>query len=151
MKDLFGYEPLRSLSIRQPYASAILAGKAETRTWNTEYRGMVLICTSKNPYPRTTAISISGDKHFVRMCQVIKASGSAMETLDLDGYAIAVGELYSSMPMRPEDEDKAFVNYQKGLYCHFYRDVRRIKPLPWKGSLGLVEVPDDIRRSIVIL
>ena len=43
-------EPIKALSWKQPYASLMLKGKIETRSWPTNYRGLVLICASKAPY-----------------------------------------------------------------------------------------------------
>lgn len=153
MKDLFGYEPLKSLSWRQPYASAMLAGKCETRTWDTDYRGKVLICTSQISYSEANCRSISGEEQFERMCKAINSREPALNTIDLDGYAIAVGELYHTARMRLIHEDLTFVKYRPEcvLYCHFYRDVQLIVPFTWKGSLGLRDVSDSIRKKIVLL
>ncbi|MFN5288139.1 MAG: ASCH domain-containing protein [Planctomyces sp.] len=41
---------MKALSIRQPFASLIAAGKktVELRTWYTHYRGPLLICAAKS-------------------------------------------------------------------------------------------------------
>lgn len=41
---------MKTISVRQPYATLIVAGvkDVENRSWNTEYRGRVLIHASKN-------------------------------------------------------------------------------------------------------
>lgn len=41
---------IRALSTKQPYASLMLHGKVETRTWDSKYLGWVLICASKQAY-----------------------------------------------------------------------------------------------------
>ena len=40
---------MKALSVKEPWASLIRSGKKtiETRTWNTNYRGKLLICTSQ--------------------------------------------------------------------------------------------------------
>lgn len=129
----FGNEEIRALSWKQPFATAMLHGKIETRTWNTDYRGLVLICTSKASYDEATAIRICGELQFIRMCRVISKD---MDTLDLEGYAIAVGRLVDCQKMKPDDEDKTFVKYRNDLYCHVYEDIKPIEPFAWKGSQG---------------
>jgi hypothetical protein len=143
--------PMRALSWKQPYGSAMLYGKIETRTWPSHYRGLVLICTSKQPYNEYYVRKISGDVQFVRLCKLLEQDNG--RTVDLDGFAIAVGRIDDSYPMPVEDEDRAYVmcRFGGGLYCHIYEDVTPIKPFPWKGSQGWRTVPSDIRNKIELL
>lgn len=91
-------EKLLALTWRQPYASLMLHGKIETRTWPTKYRGLVLICAGKTPYSTVQVLNISG---YMRR-----------EIYDTVNYftplaqAIAIGKLIDCRPMRPEDETK---------------------------------------------
>jgi hypothetical protein len=110
----------------------MLAGKQETRVWNTKYRGLVLICSSQAAYDEASVRNISGDELFFKLCQAIQKQDS----LDRNGFAIAVGELFGSRPMRKGDEDSTFVLYRPELFVHQYTNVRPIKPFPWKGSQG---------------
>lgn len=144
---------LRSLSWKEPFASLMLHGKVETRTWSTKYRGLVLICASKVSYTFTQAIEICGDEQMSRMLMVLEEEKDFDPTF-IFGHAIAVGELVDCRPMEKTDEDKCFVQYSapwlvarkgKGLYpdaipkqlwCHVYENVRAIKPIPWKGTQG---------------
>src|SRR5690606_2314359 len=121
MIDLFNKEKIMALSWKQPFATAMLYGKIETRTWNTNYRGLVLICTSQKPYDVTTVGSICGDKLLANMCKAMRNDSG---TLDLNGYAIAIGRLVDCRPMSIEDEEKAFVKYRPNLFSHIYEDVR---------------------------
>jgi len=130
--DLFGNKPFRALSWKQPFATAMLAGKQETRVWDTKYRGLVLICSSKAAYDEATVRNISGDELFVKLFQAIQKQDS----LDRNGFAIGVGELVGSRPMRKGDGDSTFVLYRPELFVHQYTNVRPIKPFPWKGSQG---------------
>jgi Fe-S cluster biosynthesis and repair protein YggX len=119
----------------------MLYGKIETRVWSTPYRGKVLICTSKLAYDQETVKRICGEDLFFKMCVAMnKDSGS----LDLNGYAIAIGRLVDCRPMEKEDEEKAFVNYRPDLYSHIYEDVKAIKPFPWKGTQGWKTVDQSI-------
>lgn len=140
------YERILALSWKQPFGSLMLHGKIETRVWDTKYRGPVLICTSKSAYSEEAVLSISGAYQFQRLCQRLLKD----KTLDLNGYAIAIGKLVDSRPMKSNDEDKCFVKYRepwvdgnrkvRQLFCHVYEDLQAIEPFPWRGSQGWREL-----------
>ena len=120
-------EPIKALSWKQHYASLMLKGKIETRSWPTNYRGLVLICASKAPYSIKEIKSMSGDETLIRINDMLTGFCP-------NGVAIAVGRLVDCRKMRIEDEEKAFVKFNEELYCHIYEDVRPIKtPFPYKG------------------
>lgn len=130
-KDLFGdpiKEPVRALSWKQPFASLMLADKIETRTWYTKYRGLVLICASQSPYSESEVRKISGNQ-YSNMLDILRRT-------EPRGVAIAVGRLIDCRRMRPEDEEKCFVQYDENLWCHVYADVRQIEAFPFKGAQG---------------
>lgn len=149
MTDLFGDKELRALSWKEPFASLMLHGKIETRTWATKYRGLVLICASKDPYTPKILLGISG-KQVHRITDLLTFPDVA-PTL---GHAIAVGELVDCRPMVKADEDVCFVQYRepwqerrvrkdgsvhivkKRLWCHIYENVREIEPIEWSGVQG---------------
>jgi len=163
MSDLFGGNEMLALSWKQPFASAMLVGKVETRTWFTNYRGLVLICASQQPYNDETVRRICGLKGETKSFDLLydmsvaiknhihKGAPVAFDSVNTNGMAIAVGRLINCCPMTKEDEDKAFVKYQPGLWCHFYDDVKPIKPFPWKGAQGWKKVPQEIIDSIEYL
>lgn len=142
-------EPIRALWWRQPYATLMLHGKIETRTWGTEYRGLVLICASKLPYTVDDVAAIS-DKHCLSIHEILKQESKP----DFDygrpfsnipqGVAIAVGRLVESRLMVRADEKKAFVVYYPELYCHLYADVTPIKPFEIKGCQGWKKLEGDV-------
>lgn len=141
-------ERVMALSWKQPFATAMLFDKIETRTWPVKYRGWVLICTSKAAYDQETVKRITGEELFIKMCVAMnKDSG----TLDLDGYAIAIGRLVDCRKMRLCDEEKSFVKFRNDLYCHVYASVYQIKPFSWKGSQGFRELNQDQIKQIQII
>jgi hypothetical protein len=146
--DLFGYTKMLALSWRQPFGSAMLLEKIETRTWDTNHRGQVLICTSRLPYSDSELKAICGDVQYDRLLATIKGTP---ETIGLNGFAIAVGELVSSRVMKPSDEDRTFVQYRPNLFCHIYKNVRPIQPIPWTGSVGWLKLNQDFIKSIQYL
>lgn len=104
---------MKALSLKQPWANLIASGKKtiETRKWKTNYRGDLIICSSKNPniYPA--------------------------------GYAICVVELYDCQPMAKKDEKDACVEVYPKAWSWFLRNIRLIDPIfPVKGALSFFEI-----------
>lgn len=144
--DLFGEEPMRALSWKDPFGTLMLYGKIETRTWNTHYRGLVLICVAKQSYTHQQIINISGPTQPLRMWDYYgQMKGEAARH---PGHAIAVGRLVDSRPMRLCDEDKCFVQHRSELWCHVYEEVRRIEPIAWRGKQGWANVSTEVRNQI---
>jgi len=103
---------MKAVSIKQPWASRIASGEKtiETRTWKTDYRGEILIVSSKSPEIRPA------------------------------GYALAIARLVDARPMRKEDEKQACCPYQRELFSLVLEDIREIRMFPVKGQLGIFEV-----------
>jgi len=111
---------VKALSIRQPWASLIASGHKtiETRSWQTPYRGDLLICAAR-----------------------IRAA--ACEPADLPtGVALAVVRLIDVRPMKPGDAAAANVRFDPKLWSWLLTDARPIKPLRVRGQLRLFEVDD---------
>jgi ASCH domain-containing protein len=103
---------MKALSIKQPWANLIASGKKtiETRLWPTDYRGPLLIVSSKTP-----------DIHPA-------------------GYAVAIGELVDCRPMTASDEQAACCARYPGAFSWVIRDIRKIEIFPVRGKLGLYDV-----------
>jgi len=136
-------QPMRALSWKQPFAELMLHGKVETRTWDTKYRGWVLICASKAGYNEQQVARICGHNQFLRAYKITNA-----ERLYF-GTAIAIGRLMNSRRMTPADESSTFVKYQPGLYCHVYTDVQMLpNPIDWRGSQGWRTLTFEMKTAI---
>lgn len=108
---------IKAISIKEPWATRILQGKTiETRTWKTDYRGPLLLCASKKPES------------------------------NISGKAFAIVDLVDCRPMKYEDERAAMCKVYPGAVSWFFKNLRRIKPFPIKGQLGLFTV--DISRVV---
>ena len=103
---------IKALSVRQPWANLIASGKKtiETRTWNTNYRGYVLIVSSKKP------------------------------KIEPAGKALVLAKIVDSRPMTKEDEDEACCKLYPRAWSWVLSDVKKIKPFSVKGKLGLYDV-----------
>jgi hypothetical protein len=144
-------EPLRALSWKQPFASAMLVGKVETRSWNTNYRGLVLICASQKGYQLNQLLDISYMELMDKMFNKISPKFLPPHFESQNGVALAVAKLVDCRPMKIEDEDQTFVKFNSNLYCHFYDDVRLIKPFSWKGCQGWKVLSEEQKSSIVFI
>lgn len=140
-------KPIRALSWKEPFASLMLHGKIETRTWATSYRGWVLICASKAPYNARQIDSLANKRHQIRITGVLLDAGRDINP----GMAIAVGFLGNCRHMLPTDAEKCFVDYHPDLYVHIYMDVQPIVPFPWKGSQGWRTLGPEDKAKIKLL
>ena len=103
---------MKALSVKQPWANLIRDGKKtiETRTWQTNYRGELLIVSAKLP-------------------DIAPA-----------GMAIAVVNLTDCRPMSVLDEPAAMCRKYKGAVAWVLANIREISPFPVRGELGLFDV-----------
>ena len=104
---------MKALSVKQPWASMIASGvkTIETRTWYTEYRGPLLICSSKQPTGQGPT-----------------------------GKALCVVDLVDCRRMRSGDQAAAGCVVYEGAYSWVLANVRLVEPFPVKGMLGLFDV-----------
>lgn len=143
-------DEFRALSWKQPFAELMFHEKIETRTWSTNYRGWVLICSSKEPYNTETIKSICGIDQYSRI--------PAMELMRLRqlGKAIGIGKLVDCRKMGVKDEDRCFVKckdpdkygWSQSLFCHVYEEVQRIQPFDWIGARGWRKLLPEEKQAI---
>ena len=111
---------MRAISIRNPYAHFIMCGEKtiECRTWQTDYRGDVLICSSANPKIKNT----------------------------ISGHALCVARLDRIEPFTKEHLDAACMGDMpdKKSFAWYLEDVRVIKPFAVKGKLNFFDVDDEL-------
>lgn len=106
---------MKALSIHPVYAFNIATGEKtiECRTWKTDYRGEIVICS--------TAKKLYGT---------------------VPGCALAVVTLKDVVPFKREHLQAAMMepkDYRPGLYAWILENNRIIKPIPVKGKLSLWE------------
>ena len=111
---------MKAISIRNPYAHFIMCGEKtiEVRTWQTDYRGEIVICSSANPKIKNT----------------------------ISGYALCVAKLDNIEPLTKEhlhDACMAEMPEKKAFAWHL-SDVRVIKPFKVKGKLNLFDIDDNL-------
>jgi len=103
---------MKALSVKQPWAGLIASGRKtiETRTWQTQHRGDLLICSSAQP-----------------------------EGPD-SGKALCIVRVVDCRPMTKQDERAACCHLYAGAWAWVLEGVRLIDPVPVKGRLGLYEL-----------
>ena len=103
---------MKALSVKQPWANMIASGEKtiETRRWHTNYRGLLLIVSSRMP------------------------------SIEPAGYAIAVARLVDCRPLATEDEEEACCEWYPNAYAWIMTNIRKISPFPVRGQLGIFEV-----------
>jgi len=113
---------MKALSVKQPWANLIAEGKKtiETRSWPTDYRGELLIVSSRIP-PIAPA-----------------------------GCAVAVVDLVDCRLMTADDETAACCKVYRGAWAWMLTNVRRVKPWPIRGQLRIfdVELP-ELQQALV--
>lgn len=103
---------MKALSIAPEYALAIMLKEktVECRTWKTDYRGDILICSSADKIPGT-----------------------------IPGHALCVAEIVDIVPFTEEHLYGALMYDlpEKACYAWILGNIRIIKPFPVKGKLSL--------------
>lgn len=103
---------MKALSIHPLYAGMIFAGKktVECRTWKTEYRGEILICSTN---------------------KLLKGT--------IPGHALCTVQLVDIVPFKREHIKPACMvdMPDDGCYAWLLDNVRIIRPVPVKGKLSL--------------
>lgn len=115
---------MKALSVKPLWGFAIWfeLKTIETRTWQTNYRGDILICTTKELHHGY-----------------------------IPGHALCIAELVNVRPLKKADMEAAYMPdnaYRKGLYAWELENIRTIKPIPVRGKPGLFEVDDKLIKVI---
>ena len=113
---------MTALCVKQPWAELIASGRKtiETRTWDSDYRGPLLIVASKKP-----------DDAALHAFPNVRTWPR--------GEAIATATVANVRPMREEDEEAACCGWHPTLYAWELTNITRISPFPVRGRLGLFD------------
>ena len=118
-------DAMKAISIRNPFAHMILCGEKEFefRTWKTDYRGSLLICSSANPKIKDT------------IC----------------GHALCVAQLKEVFEVTPKNYKEFGLDEKPEgkLYAWWLTDVSLVEPFPVKGKLSFYDVDDNLINVIV--
>lgn len=150
---------MKVFTLTQPHASLVANGDkvVETRSWRTTYRGPVLIHAAstlkgvggKNGY--SEAMLRVPDLPLLKLAEFAPAfagetvpPGLPLGAILAASYIEDCVEIDEALRRSLEPDELAVGNYADGRYAWILR--RRpetdFAPLPWKGALGLWEIPD---------
>lgn len=128
---------MSALSIKQPFASLVVFGikPLEIRSRQTHYRGQIVVCASRQPYPGMM-------HHPERQGVILPAVDYVRDMGELApvGQAVGMVDIVGCRPMRPEDAELALVDYRPGLWAWELANPVEIDPFPVVGQLGLFKV-----------
>lgn len=120
---------MRTLAVRQPWATHIAEGTkiVELRSWQTKYRGPVLIAASGKP------LKVTNDN-------------GVIETLPTQ-VLVCVVDLINVFDVTAENLDDviemAGCSTAPGFhYAWLLNNPRMVRPVPHKGKLNLYETPE---------
>jgi len=114
---------MKALSLTQPYANFIWRGlkTIETRTWKTNFRGTLLICSTK--------------------AKVLNTKGCVIEPR---GMALCVVDVIDCRRMERKDEEQACILWRDDLWMWPLVKIRRIKPFPVKGQQRIFNIDCEV-------
>lgn len=130
---------MKVLTIRQPWASAILGGgkDVENRTWRTSYRGPLAIHAAS----RLDDGVLHRDTR-TEARAYWSSAGFDVDTLTL-GAIVGVVDVIGCVPAQECDSDWANCWEGGPSFCWLLDDPRAlVEPIPAKGRLGLWEWPE---------
>lgn len=135
---------MKALSIRQPYAWAIVAGykPVENRDWPTKFRGRVLIHASKKEE--------TGDVDGVVRSVAVQTGRTDAEVLKEYGDHLLSGGLGAIIGAATvtdcvQDMDSEWFY---GKFGFVMGDARAIDPVPCKGALSFFTVPPEVADAL---
>lgn len=146
---------MKVLSLLEPWASLVAWGykTIETRSWGTSYRGAIAIHASKSNREAGKIV------HLFREAGLVGEPGANDELDQFSqkvgdwplGKIVAVARLYHVEEMTPEliaaqtRWEATFGDWRPGRFAWSLGNIQRLKePIPWKGSLGLRDLPLEI-------
>jgi phage N-6-adenine-methyltransferase len=133
---------LKAISLWQPWASLIPLGLKhyETRSWKTNYRGKLLICS-------TAKSTKTQYQQYLKICNEVELP-EWNETNFPHGCAIAICDLVDCIEMTPEfiaQQSQTEIlcgDWQVGRYAWKLKNIQPItEPFAVKGKQGLFNIP----------
>lgn len=148
---------MKALTLWQPWASLMADGhkRVETRSWDSRYRGPIVIHAAKHVPAGCGASELSfGFREFYcsaydipRIEYELHAAKLPKGSILCIANLIAIEEttkVYSDLSTM----EKIFGNYDEGRFAWFFEDVRKIEPIECAGNRLLWNVPKEIEGKL---
>jgi hypothetical protein len=140
---------MKGLSVAQPWATLLVRGakRLETRQWATVHRGPIVIHASK--YLPLAARALCGREPFRTL---LDQAGCARWTDLPRGHLIGVAVLVGCTRVEELPDigspERDLGDFGPGRWAWILADARPLPaPIPWKGRLGLFDVPDAVLQA----
>lgn len=125
---------VRALTVRQPYAAAILLGQKTIETRKTRIsNGEIVICAGAIEASPLSEVCTELLRRGVKHADL----GAALE---LRRKAIAICRIARVRPHTPADFERSLV-WSEDVWAHELEDLRAIEPFTVRGLPGLFGVP----------
>ncbi len=135
---------VKCISVRQPWATLLVLGvkPVENRTWSTKYRGELYIHAGKAYDKEDVFYEIveglsAADRQKLNDAGIVKLSqigfGAIIGSVNLDDIVT--------------DCTHKYANQELGTFHWMVTARSLVFPVPWKGQLGLFEVPENLAVS----
>ena|SRR5215211_323205 len=137
---------MKALSLLQPWASLVVTGskKIETRSWNTSYRGELLIHASSGKAGALLALEPPFSKYIADFKRLPFGAIIGKVTL-VNTVRVEQLSLSDEVINRLSLEERAFGDYAGGRYAWLLEDAIELsKPVFIRGTLGLWEYSGDL-------
>lgn len=156
---------MKALSLWQPWASLMQIGAKtiETRSWYTNYRGPLLICSTKGGLSKRDLVwTLNQNKAALKKPLISKFeeitvknwSGKEVLIPSLPlGKALCIVDLVDVIPTDEVDfssddynaHEYVFGDYSEGRFAWITKNRRPIEPIPITGRQGLFNVPEELQ------
>lgn len=126
---------MKCLSVHQPWADLIVSGKRtlEIRKWGTQYRGPLLI---------HAGLRVEAEE-CKRLSVPLGYTGFILGFVELSHIKNVSAREWSCL--RAHHLEAGSRCYGAQTFAWFLRNAKRFaRPIPYKGRLGLFEVPDHL-------
>jgi activating signal cointegrator 1 len=137
------------LTVKQPYAQLLVLGikRLETRLWNTQHRGRLLIHASRDDGSRRWVLETLSEPVRARLAQAGYRDWPDLPHGAIVGHA-RLEAVYSDYELRhyhPElitPEERSFGFFGQRTYAWVMSEPTPLAvPIPLRGNLGLWEAP----------
>lgn len=160
---------MRAITLTQPWATLVAIGakRIETRSWATDYRGLLAIHAAKGlaemteaEYARTcisepfrTALrphyAMVGDLPRGAIVAVVEVADCIPTGRLVSGSEVARHCSRTDEIWQLSEWERAFGGYDAGRYGWLLADIRRLpEPILYRGALGLWAVPAELEQRI---
>jgi hypothetical protein len=135
---------VKALSLTQPWATLVLLGakRYETRAWQTLHRGPLAIHAARTFPPAAQALCrLEPFRRVLAAAGISDATGLPRGALLGTVQLLAILPVELVLPLGPEEE--AFGDYRAGRWAwELAGPTRLAAPVPYRGGVGLFDVPD---------